>query len=98
MGLDSSPSEAKEIFLKLLQNHPEDREVQLNYAESLIWNKDYEAAEHYYAEMIQENEPDFKLMLGYANSLSNLKNTARPRNGSKRRSSYKLMIRAHSTA
>ena len=47
--------------------------IKLNYAESLLWDKQFDVAENYYEKLIKENDKSFSALLGYANTLSNLK-------------------------
>ena len=61
------------ICTALLDDFPTDFEVKLNYAEALLWNKDYTSAKGYYQNLLKENDTSFPALLGYANTLSNLK-------------------------
>ena len=45
----------------------------LNYAESLLWNENYNKAKDYYKNLLEEKPNSFPALLGYANTLSNLK-------------------------
>ncbi|GAA4970539.1 tetratricopeptide repeat protein [Algibacter aquimarinus] len=73
VGLLGNSKQAVSIFTDLLNTYPNDFEIKLNYAESLLWNKDFTAAKNYYEGLIQENNQSFSALLGYANTLSNLK-------------------------
>ncbi|MBW1297943.1 tetratricopeptide repeat protein [Aquimarina litoralis] len=73
VGLLGESEKAISIFTELKSLYPDDFEVKLNYAESLLWNKDFNKAEAYYETIVQEDSTSFAAVLGYANTLSNLK-------------------------
>jgi hypothetical protein len=56
-----------------LKEYPGDLEIELNYAEALLWNKKPKP-KHSIANLSRENPTNFVAHLGYANTLSNLKN------------------------
>ncbi len=72
-GLNGQPKQALLILNELGLEYPKDFEIQLNYAEALLWNKDYLAAETYYKNLLDINKESFPAVLGYANTLSSLK-------------------------
>jgi len=74
VGLIGDAEKAVVIFTELKQAYPGDFEIQLNYAESLLWNKQFSEAVSYYENLIQKDNTSFPAVLGYANALSNLKN------------------------
>ncbi|TBN17936.1 tetratricopeptide repeat protein [Hyunsoonleella pacifica] len=73
VGLLGQSKKAVRIFTDLLNLYPDDFEIKLNYAESLLWSKNYDAAKSFYENLIAENNTSFPALLGYANTLSNLK-------------------------
>ena len=56
-----------------MERYPQDFEIKLNYAESLLWNENYNKAKDYYKNLLEEKPNSFPALLGYANTLSNLK-------------------------
>ncbi len=73
VGLSGDSEKAVAIFTTLKGEYPEDFEIKLNYAESLLWNHQFSEAEYYYEKLTQEDKTSFPAVLGYANTLSNLK-------------------------
>ena len=73
VGLNGRPEVAIEQFRTLLENHPTDLEVRLNYNESLLWDQRYDEAKPLYANLVTKHPEAFAAVLGYANTLSNLK-------------------------
>ncbi|QDO94528.1 tetratricopeptide repeat protein [Formosa sediminum] len=73
VGLQGESEHAVALFTELLNTYPDDFEIKLNYAESLLWNKNYLQAKDFYEILIEENSTSFPALLGYANTLSNLK-------------------------
>lgn len=73
IGLGGNPSLAKYEFVELLDVFPTDFEVQLNYAESLLWNREFSQALKYYKNLSLKHPKNFTVLLGLANSYSNLK-------------------------
>ncbi|WP_258932354.1 tetratricopeptide repeat protein [Flavobacterium oreochromis] len=73
VGLNNNPQEAMNLFEKLLIEYPNDFEIKLNYAESLLWNKKFIDGRGYYENLITLNSKSFPAVLGYANCLSNLR-------------------------
>ncbi|WP_340200547.1 tetratricopeptide repeat protein [Ascidiimonas sp. W6] len=73
VGLNGKPEDAITIFTQLLDRYPDDFEIQLNYAESLLWGEQYDLAEKYYIDLVALQPNSFPALLGYANTLSNLK-------------------------
>jgi tetratricopeptide (TPR) repeat protein len=45
----------------------------LNYGESLLWNNEFNLAKAYYQKLVKEDAKSFPALLGFANTLSNLK-------------------------
>ena len=41
IGLNSQPEKALTLFINLKKEYPGDLEIELNYAESLLWNKKF---------------------------------------------------------
>ncbi|MCL5128187.1 tetratricopeptide repeat protein [Algibacter sp. L4_22] len=73
VGLLGESDKAVNIFTELLSLYPNDFEIKLNYAESLLWDKNYTDAKAFYEILIKEDSKSFPALLGYANTLSNLK-------------------------
>lgn len=73
LGLSGKTAVAKQHFVQLLQEYPNDLEIKLNHAESLLWNKDYKEALPVYEALAAANPKHFVVVLGYANTLSQLK-------------------------
>ena len=72
-GLNGQPEHALELLEGLGKDYPGDFEIRLNYAEALLWNKDYNSAESYYTELLDIDAKSFPAVLGFANTLSSLK-------------------------
>lgn len=72
-GLSGNPEDALQLLNALGEEYPSDFEIQLNYAEALLWNKDYNSAESYYTQLLNINNKSFPAVLGFANTLSSLK-------------------------
>ncbi|MDG1573369.1 tetratricopeptide repeat protein [Robiginitalea sp. M366] len=73
VGLDGAPGRARGIFSELLEQYPGDLELELNYAEALLWDGRYAEAKPYYQELMTRYPKQFGVLLGLANTLSNLK-------------------------
>lgn len=73
VGLNGNPQKAKEIFDKLLSDDSKNIEFLINYAEALLWNKEYTTALLKYIELEQDYPNNPIVQLGLANTYSNLK-------------------------
>ncbi|MDT0558981.1 tetratricopeptide repeat protein [Ichthyenterobacterium sp. W332] len=73
IGLNGKAQEAIDLFTRLLKDYPNDFEVKLNYGESLLWNNNFTVAKEYYKDLVTEDAKSFAALLGFANTLSNLK-------------------------
>ena len=73
VGLNGNPQKAKEIFDKLLSDDSNNLEFLINYAEALLWNKEYTTALLKYIELEKEYPNNPIVQLGLANTYSNLK-------------------------
>lgn len=73
VGLHNNPEKALDLFTAMKIEYAEDLEIKLNYAESLLWNKMFPEAKVYYTQLVAENPTNFVAHLGFANTLSNLK-------------------------
>ena len=73
VGLNDNPKKALELFMEMKKEYADDLEIKLNYAESLLWNKKFSEAKVYYTTLVAENPTNFVAHLGFANTLSNLK-------------------------
>ncbi len=74
VGLNGNPEKALTLFTELLEVYPNDFEIKLNYGEALLWNRKFSKAQSYYKALVIEDSKSFPALLGYANTLSNLKN------------------------
>jgi|GEM_PF-6450379 len=73
VGLNGNPQKAKEIFDKLLSDDSKNLEFLINYAEALLWNKEYTIALLKYLELEKSYPNNPIVQLGLANTYSNLK-------------------------
>ena len=73
VGLNGNPQKAKEIFDKLLSDDSKNLEFLINYAEALLWNKEYTIALLKYLELEDDYPNNAIVQLGLANTYSNLK-------------------------
>lgn len=73
IGLNNQPEKALQNFVALKKEYPGDLEIELNYAEALLWNKKFDEAKVFYTELVAKNTTSFVAHLGFANTLSNLK-------------------------
>lgn len=73
IGLNKQADKALECFIELKKEYPGDLEIELNYAESLLWNNMFADAKVFYTELVIKNPTNFVAHLGFANTLSNLK-------------------------
>lgn len=73
VGLNGNPEKALDLFIEMKKEYADDLEIKLNYAESLLWNKKFDEAKVYYTTLVGENPTNFVAHLGFANTLSNLK-------------------------
>jgi len=73
IGLNGRPSLSTQLFSDLQLDYPNDYEINLNHAESLIWDKNLDNALISYRKLVEE-KPDNKIAkLGLANTLSGLR-------------------------
>jgi hypothetical protein len=72
IGLNKQ-SEKHWIFYRFKKEYPGDLEIELNYAEALLWNKKFDEAKVFYNGLVERNPDNFVGHLGFANTLSNLK-------------------------
>jgi tetratricopeptide (TPR) repeat protein len=63
---------ARNHFTEMKIQYPDNTELELNYAESLMWSKAYEEAKKSYQVLYNNDPSSFPAVLGYANALSNL--------------------------
>lgn len=73
VGLSGEPLRATDLFRELLTTYPSDFEIAINYNESFLWAEKYAEAKPLYAKMVEDHPDKFAAILGYANTLSNLK-------------------------
>lgn len=76
VGLSGEPGKAINLFSDLKKVYSDDFEVQINYNEAHLWNAQYASARPLYEAMVTANPNNFAALLGYANTLSNLKEYA----------------------
>lgn len=72
LGLNGNSRESIVLFLKLKKTYPSDLEVDLNIAEALMWEKQYDAAAKEYQKIIIKNSENFTAQLGIANAYASL--------------------------
>jgi tetratricopeptide (TPR) repeat protein len=53
VGLNKQPEKALQLFVNLKTEFPDDLEIKLNYAESLLWNKNFADAKTYYSDLVK---------------------------------------------
>ena len=73
LGLSGESATARTLLTALKDDYATDFEVGLNYAESLLWDADFPAAKAFYQSLVAQDSTSFSALLGYANTLSNLK-------------------------
>lgn len=72
LGLGGDAASAKKYFDQILAANPEDLEIRLNHAESLLWSKNFAEALPIYETLVNEYYENFTAILGLANTQSNL--------------------------
>lgn len=73
VGLNGEPLEANGMFKDLLEDYPGDLEIIMNYYESFLWARKFKEARPLYQELVKQYPDNFGALLGFANTLSNLK-------------------------
>ncbi|SHJ28631.1 tetratricopeptide repeat protein [Pseudozobellia thermophila] len=73
VGLNGDPERATLLFGALKDRFPNDYEITVNYNESFLWGKQYQTAKPLYKDLVARYPDKFGALLGYANTLSNLK-------------------------
>jgi tetratricopeptide (TPR) repeat protein len=73
IGLSGRPQEAGQVFGRLMVRYPDDLEIKLNWAESLLWNGRYADAQRAYEQLLATNPTNTNALLGLANAFSSLK-------------------------
>ncbi|MDH3697184.1 MAG: tetratricopeptide repeat protein [Flavobacteriaceae bacterium] len=73
LGLSGDTPSAVSYFKALDLSYPGDLEIDVNRAESLLWDNQFEEAKILYKMLLEANPNHFSLLLGNANCLSNLK-------------------------
>lgn len=74
VGLNGNPTKAKVIFDELLLNNPNNVEFKINASEALLWLKEYDLALKEYTKLYNSDPENVIVLLGLANTHSNLKN------------------------
>ncbi len=74
LGLGGSAPEAYQSFLALKADFPDDIEIDLNLAESLLWNSDFESAIETYQIILEKEPANFVANYGFANAQAGLFN------------------------
>ena len=74
LGLGGSAPEAYQLFLNLKSDFPDDVEVDLNLAESLLWNLDFDSAIQAYESILEREPTNFVANYGFANAQAGLFN------------------------
>ncbi len=70
LGLNGNPELASQGFSDMLLMYPDDYELQLNLAESYMWQKKYMDATRLYEQLCQSTQVNEVALMGYANALS----------------------------
>lgn len=73
VGLYNNPLKAEKIFEDLLGKFPNDYELELNLAESYMWQKQFASADSLYAYLVEKDTTNFVARLGLANATTSLK-------------------------
>ncbi|NER11597.1 Tetratricopeptide repeat-containing protein [Muriicola jejuensis] len=73
VGLSGEPGKAIAHFGELKQQYPEDFEITVNLNEAHLWAGEFDTARPLYEDLVRSNPNSFVALLGYANTLSNLK-------------------------
>ncbi|NNK12297.1 MAG: tetratricopeptide repeat protein, partial [Flavobacteriaceae bacterium] len=73
VGLSGEPKKAIEHFKELKEQYPEDFEIAVNFNEAFLWDGQFETAKPLYESLLDLYPNSFAVNLGYANTLSNLK-------------------------
>ncbi|PHR97418.1 MAG: hypothetical protein COA80_07665 [Leeuwenhoekiella sp.] len=73
LGLSGETAKATALFTQMQNEYPGDYEIALNYAESLLWAENFNEAQTAYEDLVKTDSTSFSAVLGYANTLSNLK-------------------------
>lgn len=73
LGLSGRPDDAVTHFSEMKKMFPDDLEISINRAESLLWAERFSDAQADYKALLKSNPQNFSLLLGYANCFSNLK-------------------------
>ncbi len=73
VGLNGNPTKAISHFEALKEQYPGDLEVDLNFNEAFLWDGQFERARPLYESLVNIYPESFASVLGYANTLSNLK-------------------------
>ncbi|PKA96961.1 Flp pilus assembly protein TadD [Flavobacteriaceae bacterium MAR_2009_75] len=73
VGLSGDPKKATALFGSLKNVYPNDYEITINYNESFLWDQQYDTAKPLYKDLVAQYPKKFGALLGYANTLSNLK-------------------------
>jgi len=72
-GLAGNTALAISTFKSLQTEFPLDFEIALNYAEALLWDKQFENALKKYTALLEREPQNFSALLGMGNTLSNLR-------------------------
>ncbi|MEP2936104.1 MAG: tetratricopeptide repeat protein [Gilvibacter sp.] len=75
LGLSGSPAQANQHFSSMLATDSLNIELQINYAESFLWQKDFKNAIPYYIQLDKANPERFEIILGLANAYAGAKIT-----------------------
>ena len=74
LGLGGSATLAYDLFLELKSDYPDDVEVDLNLAEALLWNSDFDSALSIYKDILAKEPNNFVANYGFANANAGLFN------------------------
>ena len=64
VGLNGKPESANILFKELLNENPQNYELELNLAESYMWMHDYKEAKSLYEKLINKDNKSFPAILG----------------------------------
>ncbi|MBT8284465.1 MAG: tetratricopeptide repeat protein [Flavobacteriaceae bacterium] len=73
VGLSGEPKKAIAHFKVLKAQYPQDFEIAVNFNEAFLWDGQFEEAKPLYESLLKLYPDSFAVHLGYANTLSNLK-------------------------
>lgn len=73
VGLNGNAKNSQMLFLNLVNEYPNNFELQLNYAESFLWCKEFGKGLDYYLKLQKNDRDNVIVLIGLANAYANLK-------------------------